>query len=75
MSGGELHLPGEYTLYYPIGQSLDADHRIQLDSDYQLGGGIAPRYQGSLDRGTVRAAFVDGADVVLDHAVQFLRQD
>jgi hypothetical protein len=40
MSGGEIHLPDGYTLHYPIGRSLDAQHRIQLESNEDLQGGV-----------------------------------
>lgn len=40
----EAHkLPGQIDAYFPIGASLDAKRRIQLDSDYTGKGGVSPR--------------------------------
>jgi hypothetical protein len=39
---GEMYLPHGYTVHYPIGRSLDANYRIQLDSDEDLRGGVTP---------------------------------
>jgi hypothetical protein len=72
MSGGRIRLPGGYTLYYPIGQSLDAAHRIQLGADAGLRGGVEPDVRVPWSEETVRRTFVEGQDVVLDAAVRFL---
>jgi carboxyl-terminal processing protease len=42
IDGGTIKLPGELEVDYPIGASLDAKRRIQLDSDYSGKGGVAP---------------------------------
>jgi carboxyl-terminal processing protease len=72
MSGGEMYLPGGYTLYYPIGRSLDADYRIQLDSDEDLRGGVTPDIRVPWTEETVHKAFVERQDVLLEFAVRSL---
>jgi carboxyl-terminal processing protease len=43
IDGGTIKLPGELEVDYPIGASLDAKRRIQLDSDYTGRGGVSPQ--------------------------------
>jgi carboxyl-terminal processing protease len=40
IDGGEIELPSQLTVDFPIGASLDAKRRIQLDSDYTGNGGV-----------------------------------
>jgi len=68
-----VQLPGGYLLIYTGMQSLDAQHQIQLDSDATGQGGVLPDVRVPLTEATVRAAFVEGRDVVLDLAIQMLR--
>jgi carboxyl-terminal processing protease len=43
IDGGSIKLPGQLEVNYPIGASLDAKRRIQLDSDYTGKGGVSPQ--------------------------------
>lgn len=42
MSGGTVVMPGDFTLQFPFGRSLDAAGRIQIDSDHTGAGGVLP---------------------------------
>jgi carboxyl-terminal processing protease len=72
MCCSKISLPAGFEVLYPPGQSQDADHRVQLDSDHTLQGGVAPDVRVPLTRDTVRAMFVDGEDVVLQYAMDAL---
>jgi carboxyl-terminal processing protease len=67
-------MPGGLTVGYPNGQSLDANGRVQLDSDERMAGGIAPDVRVPLTMDTVKAQFKDGRDVVLEAAIEILKQ-
>jgi carboxyl-terminal processing protease len=73
MSGAEVIMPGGLTVGYPNGQSLDANGHIQIDSNWELAGGIAPDVRVPLTLENVRAHFKDGRDVVLETAVSLLK--
>ncbi len=68
-----IKLPGGFELLYPPGQSQDANRHTQLDSDYNLQGGVAPDVRVPLTRETVHAMFVEGEDVVLQYAIDALQ--
>ncbi len=68
-----VQLPSGYLLIYTGVQSLDARHQIQVDSDARGEGGVLPDVRVPLTEETVRAAFVDGRDVVLDVALHTLQ--
>jgi carboxyl-terminal processing protease len=42
IDGGTVKLPGQMEIDFPIGASLNANRRIQLDSDYTGRGGVTP---------------------------------
>jgi carboxyl-terminal processing protease len=69
-----IRLPGDSEVQYPPGQSRDAVHRVQLDSDHTLEGGLEPGVRVPLTRDTVRAMYLDGVDVVLRYAMEALRE-
>ena len=73
MSGAEVLMPGGLTVDYPNGQSLDANGHVQLDSNWELAGGIIPDVRVPLTMETVRAQFIDGRDVVLEAALKLLK--
>jgi carboxyl-terminal processing protease len=75
MCCSSIRLPAGFEVLYPPGQSRGADHRVQLDSDYTLQGGVVPDVRVPLTRDTVRAMFVDGEDVVLQYAMEALREE
>lgn len=72
LAGGEIRLPGNYVFKYPLGQSLDARGRIQIDSDARGRGGIAPDVPLAF---TARhlAARQNGQDVELEAAACVVR--
>jgi carboxyl-terminal processing protease len=72
MSGAEVLMPGGLTVDYPNGQSLDANGHVQIDSNWELAGGIAPDVRVPLTLENVRAQFKDGRDVVLETAMKLL---
>jgi carboxyl-terminal processing protease len=43
IDGGTVKLPNQIEVDFPIGASLDARRRIQLDSDYTGKGGVSPQ--------------------------------
>ena len=71
MVGGEISLPGGYTISYPFGRSVDRNGVVQLDSRNGTGG-VAPdpRVPKTLENVLAWAA---GTDVELQFAVQYLR--
>jgi carboxyl-terminal processing protease len=73
MCCGTIHLPGDFELLYAAGQSQDASHRVQVEGDHNLQGGVAPDIRVPLTRDTVHAMFVDGEDVVLQYAIEALQ--
>jgi carboxyl-terminal processing protease len=75
MCCSSISLPGGFEVQYPPWQSRDADHRVQLDSDHSLQGGVVPDVRVPLTRDTVRAMFVDGEDVVPRYAMEALREE
>jgi carboxyl-terminal processing protease len=54
-------------------QSLDASDQIQVDSDASGRGGVLPDMRVPVTEEIVRAALVEGPDVVLDMALQTLQ--
>jgi carboxyl-terminal processing protease len=73
MCCGRISLPGGSELLYPAGQSQDANHGVQLEADHTLQGGVRPDVRVPLTRETVYAMFVEGEDVVLQHAIEALQ--
>jgi carboxyl-terminal processing protease len=69
-----INLPGGFELLYPAGQSQDANHIVQLDSDHDLQGGVVPDLRVPLTRDTVYAMYVEGEDVVLQYAIEGLEE-
>lgn len=73
MCCGTIHLPGDSELLYPVGQSRDANRRVQLEGDQNLEGGVVPDVRVPLTRETVQAMFVEGEDVILQRAIEALQ--
>jgi carboxyl-terminal processing protease len=67
VSESEIQLPGGYTLFFPKGQSLDAQFGIQIESDASGSGGVAPDIRVALDDAAVDALHA-GHDIVLERA-------
>jgi carboxyl-terminal processing protease len=67
-----VHLPDGLDLVFPQGRSLDAQRRIQLDSDATGHGGVPPDHRVPLDEAAFDAAFGKGEDVVLAAAVRWI---
>jgi carboxyl-terminal processing protease len=73
MCCSSINLPGGFGLMYPGGQSQDVAHKVQLDSDYNLQGGVIPDIRVPLTRDNLYAIFVDGEDLVLRYAIEALQ--
>lgn len=73
IAGGEIRMPGALTVKYAMGQSLDADGRIQIDSDRRGRGGIAPEVELAFTRRHL-ASRQQGRDVELEAALCLLRR-
>ncbi|MFY9820947.1 MAG: S41 family peptidase [Thermoanaerobaculia bacterium] len=67
-------LPGGLKLVFPQGPSLDAQGRIQVDSDTSGLGGVPPDHRVPLDEAAFDAEYGQGRDVVLETAVQWLER-
>jgi carboxyl-terminal processing protease len=68
-----IRLPGGLAMVVPIGQSLDASGRIQIDSDAAGRGGVAPDHLIPWTEATLDAVYRDHRDPVLEAAVAWLR--
>jgi hypothetical protein len=67
-----IRLPGGLSFVVPVGQSLGADHRIQVDSDAAGRGGIAPDHRLAWTEETLDAVYREHRDLVLEQAVRWL---
>jgi Periplasmic protease len=66
-----LAMPEGFAFEYPIGRSLDASGRIQIDADASGSGGIQPSIRVPRTAETM-AAFASGTDVELEYARRWL---
>ncbi|MCX5973785.1 MAG: S41 family peptidase [Coprothermobacterota bacterium] len=71
MTGGEIKMPGGYSIQYPFGRSVDHYGVIQLDSR-NGSGGVTPNLRVPKTLENV-LAFAAGTDVELQYAVKYLR--
>ncbi|MBU1669648.1 MAG: hypothetical protein KKF41_02735 [Actinobacteria bacterium] len=69
--GPLIKMPGGYSITYPIGQSLDEEKMVQLDSREGKGGVSPSRPVPLTAENAVRAG--NGEDVELEYAVQLLQ--
>ncbi len=67
-----IRLPGAVTFVVPVGQSLGADGRIQVDSDAAGRGGIAPDHPLAWTEDNLDAVYRDHRDPVLEAARRWL---
>ena len=74
LTGGDVIMPKGFTLSYPVGRSLDADGRIQLESNAQGQGGLQPDIRIPLTEDNIRALYKDNQDVLLQEALNFLKK-
>jgi len=72
LTSGETLMPGELSINYPLGRSLDENYNIQLDSDSTKNGGVTPDLRVLLTRENMYAMYVDSQDVELDSAIEYL---
>src|SRR5665647_71603 len=70
MVGGEIALPGGYTIGYPFGRSEDRYGVVQIDSRNGIGG-VAPDERVPMTLANV-LAYAGGVDVELQYAVDYL---
>ena len=71
MVGGNIKMPGGYTISYPFGRSVDRNGVVQLDSRNGIGG-VAPNPRVPKTLANV-LAYAAGTDVELKYAIQYLR--
>jgi len=71
MVGGNIKMPGGYTISYPFGRSVDRNGVVQLDSRNGIGG-VAPNPRVPKTLANV-LAYAAGTDVELQYAIQYLR--
>ncbi|HON33591.1 MAG: S41 family peptidase [Thermovirgaceae bacterium] len=72
LAGGEIVMPGGYTIKYPYGFSLDRQGRVQIDSRFGEGG-ATPDLRVPKNAQNV-LAFAEGHDVELEYAVDHLNR-
>jgi carboxyl-terminal processing protease len=72
MAGGEISMPGGYTIKYPFGRSVDQYGVVQLDSRNGIGG-VRPTYLVPKTLENV-LALAAGTDVELQYAVRYLKE-
>jgi carboxyl-terminal processing protease len=70
MVGGEIALPGGYTIGYPFGRSVDRYGVVQIDSRNGIGG-VAPDERVPMTLANA-LAYAGGVDVELQYAVDYL---
>ena len=70
MTGGQIAMPGGYTIKYPFGRSIDKNGVIQLDSRNGIGG-VPPDLRVPKTLENV-LAFAAGTDVELQYAINYL---
>lgn len=67
-----IHMPEGYVIQFPDGRSLSQDKEIQLDSDGEGEGGVAPDLKIPLNEETFTDKYIRGEDVELNAAVEAL---
>lgn len=72
LAGAEIAMPGGLTVHYPSGQSLDADHQIQIDSKGGTGG-VSPSVRIPMTKENA-IRLTAGEDVELETAVKRLAE-
>lgn len=72
--GGDISLPQDITLSYPVGRSLDEQGSILVDSNAQGEGGVAPDVRIPLTVDLLRTRFDSGKDILLNEATSLLGQ-
>jgi carboxyl-terminal processing protease len=70
MVGGEIALPGGYSIDYPFDRSVDRNGIVQLDSRNGIGG-VPPNPRVPKTAENV-LAFAAGTDVELEYAIRYL---
>ncbi len=70
LAGGEIVMPGGYSIKYPYGRSLGQDGQIQLDSRDGVGG-VPPVFRVPKTVANI-LAYAAGEDVELEYAIEFL---
>ena len=72
LAGGEIIMPGGYTIKYPYGPSLDRQGLVQVDSRFGEGG-VTPDLRVPKNVQNV-LAFAEGFDVELEYAIEYLNK-
>ena len=72
VAGGNITMPRNISVLYPIGRSLDESEHIQVDADAQGTGGIAPDIRLPINEHTLRMVYREEHDYVLSSAENWL---
>ncbi len=70
--GNNITMPENVNISFPLGQSLNEDKVIQLDSDYSLNGGILPDIRIPMNYKNAYSSFVEKKDVLMEEAIKIL---
>ncbi len=71
--GGDVRMPNGITLSYPVARSLDKEGNIQIEGNAQGEGGITPTIRIPINTENIQKIFVDGKDVILEQAKEYLK--
>lgn len=67
-----INLPGDISVWYPLGRSLDEDGNIQVDANAAGQGGIQPDIRLPLNAGSLRMIYQEDIDFELQSAEYWL---
>ncbi len=73
--GGDVRLPNGITVSYPVARSLDSEGKVQIEADAEGNGGIMPTIKVPINTENLQKIFIDGEDIVLQHALQLLKKN
>ncbi|MBI3117408.1 MAG: hypothetical protein HYZ00_01900 [Candidatus Hydrogenedentes bacterium] len=72
IGGGNIALPGDLSISYPTGRSLDESGNIQIEADSSGEGGVTPDILVPMDEATAGKLHEERRDVLLEAAQAFL---
>ena len=68
-------MPESVYIGYPLGQSLNEDKVVQLDSDFSLNGGVVPDIRVPMNYQNAYSSFVEKKDVLMEEAIKILLKE
>ena len=72
--GGEITMPGEYVLHYPVGRYVEEKGRVHITTKAQGDGGVQPDIVIPATVGLFEAQFTQSRDSLLDAALAELKR-